>query len=117
MRNLNLDQLQALTKVIELGSFSAAARSLNLTQPAISLQIRELEQRLGVMLVERVGKRAHATAAGRDLIQHAQRLLREAEEAGVTMRRHREGWLGRVRFSANEIFCTYLLPRVVRALR
>ena len=58
-------------KVVELGSFSAAARQLNLTQPAVSLQIRELERRFGVQLIERVGKRAHATAPGRDLVEAA----------------------------------------------
>src|SRR5687767_6540813 len=71
MRSLNLDQLRALLKVIELGSFSAAARQLNLTQPAVSLQIRELERRFGVQLIERVGKQAHATAPGRDLAEAA----------------------------------------------
>jgi len=45
MRSLNLDQLRALAEVVALGSFSAAARRLNLTQPAVSLQIRELETR------------------------------------------------------------------------
>ena len=65
MRSLNLDQLRALGEVVRLGSFSAAARKLNLSQPAVSLQIRELESRVGVRLVERMGKRAYATEAGR----------------------------------------------------
>lgn len=56
MRSLNLDQLRALVEVIEQRSFSAAARRLNLTQPAVSLQVRELERRFGVQLVERLGK-------------------------------------------------------------
>ena len=117
MRNLNLDQLQALTTVVELGGFSAAARKLNLTQPAVSLQIRELENRLGLRLVERIGKRAFATTAGQDLIAHARRLADEAELAVATMRRHREGWLGRVRLGAAATICTYLLPPVLRELR
>ena len=66
MRALNLDQLRAFGEVLTLGSFSAAAVRLGLTQPAISLQIRALERRLGVRLIERVGKRAQATAAGPD---------------------------------------------------
>ena len=56
MRSLSLDQLRALLEVIERGSFSAAARHLNLTQPAVSLQIRELERRSGVRLIERLGQ-------------------------------------------------------------
>lgn len=117
MRQLNLDHLQTLTKVVQLGSFSAAARVLNLTQPAISLQIRELERRFGLRLVERMGRRAYASPAGRDLIERAGRIAREVEEAAAAMRRHREGRLGRVRVSANDIFCSYLLPRAIQAFR
>ena len=76
MRGLNFDQLRTLLEVVEQGSFSAAARRLNLTQPAISLQIRELERRFGVRLIERLGKQAHATVPGRELIEAAQRILR-----------------------------------------
>src|ERR1700748_2374116 len=75
MRSLNLDQLRTLATVASLGSFSAAARELNLTPPAVSLQSRELEQRLGVRLIDRQGNSARATAAGQDLIAHADRLL------------------------------------------
>ena len=117
VRNLNLDQLQALTEVVALGSFSAAANRLRLTQPAVSLQIRELEKRLGVRLVERMGKRAYATAAGEELIGHAQRLSREAEHALAAMRRHREGRLGRARLGTSVAVCTYLLPPVLAGLR
>lgn len=117
MRNLNLDQLQALREVVALGSFSAAAQNLHLTQPAVSLQIRELEKRLGVQLVERMGKRAYATAAGEELIAHARRLAQEAEQALAAMRRHREGWLGRSRLGTSVAVCTYLLPPVLAKLR
>ena len=64
MRSLNLDQLRALLEVVERGSFSAAARHLNLTQPAISLQIRELERRFGVQLIERLGQAGARHGAG-----------------------------------------------------
>jgi hypothetical protein len=56
MRSLNLDQLRALVEVTEQGSFSAAARRLNLTQPAVGLQIGELEGRIGLLLVEDHGR-------------------------------------------------------------
>ncbi len=65
MRNLNLDQLQALVEVVELGSISAAAKRLNLTQPAVSLQIRELEGRLGMPLLRRAGQDASHSDIGR----------------------------------------------------
>ncbi len=59
MRSLNLDQLRTFVEVVSQGNFSAAGRQLNLTQPAVSLHVRELEQRFGVRLVERVGRRAY----------------------------------------------------------
>ncbi len=117
MRSLNLDQLRALTEVAALGSFSAAARRLNLTQPAISLQIRELEARWGLRLIERQGKKAQATAAGRELIEHARRIARECEAAESTMRGLRDGWLGRVHISATLTALMYDLPPALRRLR
>jgi DNA-binding transcriptional LysR family regulator len=117
MRSLNLDQLRALAKVVELGSFSAAARQLNLTQPAVSLQIRELERRFGVQLIERVGKRAHATAPGRDLVEGAQRIFRECELTDAAMRRYRDGWIGRVHIGTTNTTLMYELPPILRRLR
>jgi DNA-binding transcriptional LysR family regulator len=117
MRSLNLDQLRALGEVVRLGSFSAAARKLNLSQPAVSLQIRELEARVGVRLVERMGKRAFATEAGRALIGHGGRIADEAERAMAAMRRYREGWLGRVRIGTSFVILNYLLPPILKRLR
>jgi DNA-binding transcriptional LysR family regulator len=117
MRSLNLDQLRALTEVAALGSFSAAARRLNLTQPAISLQIRELEARWGLRLIERLGKKAHATAPGRQLIEHARRIARECEAAESAMRGLRDGSLGRVHIGSTLTALMYDLPPILRRLR
>lgn len=117
MRSLNLDQLRALTEVAAQGSFSAAARRLNLTQPAISLQIRELEARWGLRLIERVGKKTLVTAPGWQLIEHARRIARECELAESAMRGLREGWLGRVRIGATLTALLYDLPPILRQLR
>jgi len=117
MRNLNLDQLRALIEVVELGSFTDAAKRLHLTQPAISLQIRELEKRCGVQLVERVGKRALATAAGRELIMRGQKIMADAEHALAAVRDHRAGASGRVHIGTGPTALVYLLPPVLRALR
>ncbi len=117
MRGLNLDQLHTFASVIELGGFSAAAQRLNLTQPAVSLQIRQLERRLGVRLVERVGRRATATAAGQDLLDHVRRI--EAAVAGAVdaMAYHATGTVGRVRLGTGGTACIYLLPPILRDLR
>src|SRR5262245_52159315 len=97
MRSLNLDQLRTLTEVIACGSFSAAARRLNLTQPAVSLHVRELEARFGVRLIERLGKQAHATEPGRELAEAAHRVLSDCGAIDAAMRRFQKRWLGHVR--------------------
>ena len=117
MRGLNLDQLRTFLEVVEHGSFYAAARRLNLTQPAISLQIRELERRFGLKLIERLGKQAHATVPGRELIEAAQRVFRECDSLDATIRRFSEGWIGRVRISMTLTSMVYRLPPVLRKIR
>jgi DNA-binding transcriptional LysR family regulator len=72
-------QLAAFCAVVEKKSFSQAAERLGVTQPAVSLQIRALEKRLGVLLVDRSGRRVEPTEAGQRLYRNAQRVL-AAEE-------------------------------------
>ncbi|HTW52047.1 MAG TPA: LysR family transcriptional regulator [Stellaceae bacterium] len=117
MRGLNLDQLEAFAAVAELGSFSAAAARLNLTQPAISFQIRQLERRLGARLVERVGRRAQPTAAGRELLPHIGRIETSVASAVEAMADHAQGVAGRVRIGTGATACIYLLPPVLSDLR
>lgn len=117
MRPLNLDQLASLVAIADLGGFTAAARARNLSQPAISQQIRDLEERHGVTLVERLGRRVQPTLAGRALIAHARRLLTEGEAALATLKRHRDGGLGRVRIGTGTAALTYLLPPILTRLR
>ena len=117
MRGLKLDQLQTFTEVIALGSFSAAAERLGLTQPAVSLQVRQLEKQLGVRLIERVGKRATATLAGEALVKHAGQIGAAVSSALEDMASHASGALGRVRIGTGATACIYLLPPVLRDLK
>src|SRR5205823_8774618 len=68
-------QLAAFCEVVERKSFSQAAERLGVTQPAVSLQIRSLEQRLGTRLLDRSGRRVEPTEAGLRLYSSAQKLL------------------------------------------
>src|SRR5215211_9003997 len=68
-------QLQAFCAVVEKKSFSHAAEKLGVTQPAVSLQVRALEHRLGQTLFDRSGRRVEPTEAGRRLYRSAQRML------------------------------------------
>ncbi|HEX5449523.1 MAG TPA: selenium metabolism-associated LysR family transcriptional regulator [Gaiellaceae bacterium] len=73
-------QLQAFCAVVEKRSFSQAAERLGVTQPAVSLQVRALEKRLGTQLLDRSGRRVEPTEAGLLLYRGAQRLLTLEEE-------------------------------------
>ena len=117
MDGFKLDQLQTFAHVVDLGSFSAAAARLGLTQPAVSLQVRQLERRLGVRLIERVGRRATATAAGEELLEHAKRIDETVSAALDGMASHASGALGRVRIGTGATACIYLLPPLLRDLR
>jgi DNA-binding transcriptional LysR family regulator len=68
-------QLAAFCAVVERRSFSQAAERLGVTQPAVSLQVRALEKRLGTQLIDRSGRRVEPTEAGRKLYRGAQRML------------------------------------------
>jgi DNA-binding transcriptional LysR family regulator len=114
---LNLDRLRTFSYVVELGSFSAAAERLDLSQPAVSLQVRELEKHVGVRLIERVGRRATPTAAGEELLDHARRIDAAVGAALDAMTRHAKGTIGRIRLGTGDTACIYFLPPVLRALR
>lgn len=116
-KTLNLDQLKSFGLVIETGSFSAAADRLGLTQPAVSLQIRQLERRLAVRLIERVGKRAKATPAGAELLRHTYHIETAVENAIDALADHASGVTGRVRLGTGATACLYFLPAVLRGLR
>jgi DNA-binding transcriptional LysR family regulator len=72
---MDTKQLAAFCAVVERGSFSQAAERLGVTQPAVSLQIRSLEKRLGQQLLDRSGRRVEPTEAGLRLYRGSQRLL------------------------------------------
>jgi DNA-binding transcriptional LysR family regulator len=115
--SLRLDQLACFADVVELGSFSAAAECRNVSQPAVSLQIRGLERRLGVRLIERVGRRARPTAAGSELLAHVGRIRGEVASVLEAIAPHRAQAMGRVRLGTGATACIYLLPPPLRGLR
>lgn len=117
MRGFNLDHLQTFADVVRLGSFSAAAARLNLTQPAISLQVRQLEQKLGLKLIERVGRTATPTAAGRALLLHAPQIDAAVNAALEEVAQHGRDVTGRVRIGIGATACIHILPPILSDLR
>lgn len=117
MQDLRLDQLRTFRHVAELGGFSAAADRLGISQPAVSLQVRQLEKRLGVRLIERVGKRSMPTDTGKRLLAHARRIEDAVGDALDAIASGDDGALGRVRIGTGATAAIYLLPPVLRDLR
>ena len=117
MQRLNLDHLGTFLKVIECGSFSAAADRLRLTQPAVSLQIRQLEKRLGAALIERVGRKAQPTAAGSELLRHAGLIDAAVTGAIDAVAHHTKNAIGPVRLGSGATASIFLLPPILSALR
>jgi DNA-binding transcriptional LysR family regulator len=114
---VQISQLRALIAVVRHESFSRAARELHLTQPAVSMQVRQLERTVGSPLLERVGKRAFPTAAGEALLAHAGRALAELETGVAAVQNLRGVVAGRVRLGTSASISTYLLPPALRRFR
>ncbi len=116
MRSLNLDHLKAFATVVELGSFSAAARRLHLTQPAVSQQVKALEERFGVALIERLGRSAKPSAPGKLLMELQVDLFRQCDLTIESMKRFTGGWMGRISIGTTLTTLSYRLPPVLRNL-
>ncbi|QQQ18606.1 LysR family transcriptional regulator [Brevundimonas vitis] len=111
--NLDIDLLRAFVSVVETGSFTRTAALLGRTQPAVSLQIRRLEDQLRSPLFDRGGKGVGLTTEGAALLPQARRLLRLNDEIVSTLG---EGDLeGEVRFGAPEDIATIHLPGILGA--
>ena len=105
--------MQTFVCVVETGSFSAAARRLNVKQPAISKSVAQLEERLGVRLLSRSTRGLLPTEAGQQFYERAKRSIEEADEADVAARGEGRGLAGRLRVSAAVTFARlHILPNL-----
>lgn len=116
MRNLNLDQLQTLIAIADLGTFAAAAQALHLAPPTVSLHIKELEARMGAPLVVRGRRHAEMTPAGEALVQEGRKLLSASDDLIELVRRRATGREGIVRIGVSAGVSTRLLPLMLAAL-
>jgi len=115
--DLQLAHLRALGAVARHASFSRAAGELGVTQPAVSMQVRQLEETLGQPLLERVGKRAFPTRAGEILLAHAARAFHEIDAGVERVQQLRGVVAGRVRVGTSNSISIYLLPPFLRRFR
>ncbi len=110
-------QLRLFVAVADHASFSRAAESLGLSQPAVSHQLKALRLALGVPLVEIVGRRVQLTAAGEILDGHARRILSEFEAARADLDELKDLRRGSLRVVADTTVGIYVLPDVLGAFR
>lgn len=115
--NLKIPHLRTLQEVVRYGSFTRAAQARHLTQPGVSLHIRELESEVGQALIQRVGKRALPTKAADVLLQHAACIFEELEAAERALQRLEGVVSGRVRLGTGATASIHLLPTFLRNLR
>jgi len=116
MRELSLDHLRTLVAIADLGSLANAARALHLAPPTVTVQIAELESRLGGQLLVRGRGPAQPTALGERFIARARRLLADADDAVDEVRRQLAGQTGRVRVGASTGAIAHLLPPALERL-
>jgi len=108
-----LATMEAFVLVVDTGSFSAAARRLNVGQPAVSKTIAQLEDRLGVKLLARTTRGLTATEAGLNFYERARRSIDEAEEAELSARTAGSSLTGRLRICAAVTFARiHIIPRL-----
>lgn len=109
---MDLDQLHTFLEIVRLKSFSKAAQTCYRTQPAISAQVRQLEQELNTTLFERFGTRISLTVAGRIFAEHAEQILALRKRAQETINELEKVPRGELVIAANEATCIYVLPGV-----
>ena len=117
MTTLNLAHLATFRLVIQRGSFSAAADVLGISQPAVSLQIRQLEHFLRSRLLERTGRGVKATAAGLALLTHGERIEQAVEETLRSLDAFSHEVSGTVSLGTGATACIHLLPPLLQQLR
>jgi len=112
-----LDQLRILRAIVKEGSFKKAADSLYVTQPAVSLQIQNLEKQLEACLFDRGGRKAQLTEAGEVLIKYCDRILNQCQEACRAIDDLQQLKGGSLVIGASQTTGTYLMPRMLGLFR
>jgi DNA-binding transcriptional LysR family regulator len=115
---MELRQLRAFVAIAELGTFTAGAQRVHVTQAAISMQIRQLENELGAKLFIRAPRRVMLTEAGEQLLLRARQILREHDAAVDEIAELAGAERGRLRVgSASAMVTTDVLPQLLRQVR
>ncbi|MEP2530740.1 LysR substrate-binding domain-containing protein [Shimia sp.] len=113
MINITLRQLRYFKALAQHGHFGRAADACSISQPALSVQIKELEDTLGVKLFERAARKVRLTDFGEQVLGRAQDILRSVEDLGDMARASGDSFAGRLRLGVIPTIAPYLLPAIV----
>lgn len=118
-KSLNFDWNKAKSFLVtaELGSYSAAAKALKLTQSTLGRQVQALEEELGVVLFERAGKGIQITPIGLDLIEQVKAMAESASKLSMVAMGQSEQLEGTVTITASEANSAFLLPPILKKIR
>ena len=114
---LNLHQLYTFQTVARHRSYVRAAEELHFSQPAVSAQVRHLEQSLGVRLFEQIGRQTHLTQAGRELFVYSQKIFSIIDETMDAMEALRSPHYGRLSIGADTTVGSYVVPGMLGKFR
>lgn len=117
MQTLNLHQLHTFQIVAKHCSYVRAAEELHFSQPAVSAQIRLLENALGVKLFEQIGRKTHLTQAGEELYLYSQKIFSVIDETMEVMEALRSPQYGRLSVGADTTVGSYLIPGLLGKFR
>jgi len=117
MLNLTLKQLRYVEALARHRHFGRAADSCAISQPALSMQIKELEQSLGIMLFERGARQVRLTAFGEQFVRRGHDILRSVSELGELARAAKSGGVARLRIGVIPTIAPYLLPVLIGNLK
>jgi len=110
---LNLKQLEAFYLVVKKKSFTRAAEELNVTQPAVTIQVKSLEKSLNLKLIQQVGKRVHLNEEGELLYQYAEKIFDLVSEADEKMRDFKKLMRGTLRIGTTKNYARYIMPSLL----
>jgi LysR family transcriptional regulator, hydrogen peroxide-inducible genes activator len=116
MINITLRQLRYFDALVRHGHFGRAAEACSVSQPALSMQIKEMEVALGGVLLERGARQVALTTFGEELLQRVRDILRSVDELGDFARASRDRLAGRLRVGMIPTIAPYLLPKVIENL-
>src|ERR1700756_2273173 len=116
MLNITLRQLRYFDALARHGHFGRAAEACAISQPALSMQIKEMEGALGGVLLERNARQVALTKFGEELAQRVRDILRSVDELGDFARASRDLLAGRLRIGMIPTIAPYLLPKVIEHL-